>query len=93
MCRAIFTTAYHFQILLMQASSNRLRLYPVKHVWEADQTTVKKVDLSQPIAFAAAFASPRGPGIACLSPSGVLHVSQSQALSVLVRLAMCCAWI
>ena len=65
----------------MQASSNHLRLYTVKHVWEADRTTVKKVNLSQPIAFAAAFASLRGPGIVCLSPNGVLHVSRRQPLS------------
>ena len=60
----------------MQASSSHLRLYTVKHVWEADRTTLKKVNLSQPIAFAAAFTSLRGPGIVCLSPTGVLHVSQ-----------------
>lgn len=62
----------------MQASSNHLRLYTVENVREADRSTAKKVNLSQPIAFAGAFASPRGAGIACLSVTGILHVSASQ---------------
>ena len=45
------------------------------NVGEADRSTAKKVNLSQPIAFAGAFASPGGSGIACLSPTGILHVS------------------
>ena len=60
--------------MLLQASSNHLRLYTVGNIREADRSTVKKVSLSQPIAFAGAFASPRGSGIACLSPTGILHV-------------------
>lgn len=62
-------------VMSVQASSNHLRLYNAENVRETDRTTAKKVSLSQPIAFAGAFASPRGPGIACLSPAGILHVS------------------
>ena len=60
-----------------QASSNHLRLYAVENIREADRSTAKKVNLSQPIAFAGVFASSRGPGIACLSPTGILHVCLS----------------
>ena len=64
----------------MQASSNHIRLYTLEHVREADRTTVKKVDLNQPIAFAGVFAASRGPGLVCLSQSGVLHVSPGTSL-------------
>ena len=59
----------------MQASSNHIRLYTIENIVDADRTTAKKVDLSQPVAFAGVFASQRGPGVACLSPTGILHVS------------------
>ncbi len=62
----------------MQASSNHLRLYAIENIREADRSTAKKVNLSQPIAFAGVFASSRGPGIACLSPTGILHVCPSK---------------
>ena len=57
-----------------QASKGHLRLYLVDNLRTADHTTLRKMKLDAPAAFAAPFSSARGPGLVCMSTTGVLTV-------------------
>lgn len=57
-----------------QASSGSLRLYAGDNLRTADRSTLKKAALDGQFGFAGAFCSARGPGIACISPEGILKV-------------------
>lgn len=63
---------------LKQACSNSLRLYAVDNLRTADRTTLRKAAVVGQ--FAGAFCSSRGPGIACITPEGILKVSQRHCI-------------
>lgn len=69
---------------LEQASSGSLRLYAGDNLRTADRTTLKKAALDGQFGFAGAFCSSRGPGIACISPDGILKVPQCHCLHTLL---------
>ncbi len=53
-----------------QASRSHLRVYPADGVRAGDRTTLQKLFLEDALDFAAPFATPEGPALACLSMSG-----------------------
>ncbi|BDA45161.1 hypothetical protein COCOBI_06-6410 [Coccomyxa sp. Obi] len=66
------------------ASSGSLRLYAGDNLRTADRTTLKKAALDGQFGFAGAFCSSRGPGVACISPEGILKVYTLPSLELIL---------
>lgn len=67
---------------LLIATENYLRLYPVDGLRAGDRSTIRKTKLEHPLGFAAPFRSSQGPGLAAITKSGILLVSE-EVLSVI----------
>ncbi|KAK9908560.1 hypothetical protein WJX75_009693 [Coccomyxa subellipsoidea] len=69
---------------IVLASSGSLRLYAGDNLRTADRTTLKKAGLDGQYGFAGAFSSCHGPGIACISPDGILKVFSLPGLELVL---------
>ncbi len=69
---------------VLLADADALRLYPAAAALAGDRAAARKVRLDPPAAFAAAFASRRGPGLATVSAAGALAVHSVPGLEPLL---------